>query len=64
MPVSRLASRILSFATTSRKEEGSILGDWVICSMVTGVNKTSELIIKQACIAIDAGLLKNTILRA
>lgn len=26
LPVSRLASRILSFATTSRKEEGSILG--------------------------------------
>jgi uncharacterized protein (AIM24 family) len=26
LPVSRLASRILSFATTNRKEEGSILG--------------------------------------
>ena len=26
LPVSRLASRILSFATTKRKEEGSILG--------------------------------------
>jgi len=28
LPVSRLASRILSFATTNRKEEGSILGSF------------------------------------